>query len=183
MTDRIGLQLREQLTQYVHKRVSNHSDAEDLLQDILLKVLSNPGPAEADKLLYWVIAIARNQLTDYYRARGRNNRNVSAEEEQMPAADEEDISTGVKEALRGVLGELIGTLSEQDQHALRTVDLNGTSQKDFALGLGVDYTTAKSRVQRARKRLRLALERCCKIELDRRGTPTACNPREADDCC
>ena len=183
MTDRIGLQLREQLTKYVHKRVSNHSDAEDLLQDILLKVLSNPGPAEADKLLYWVFAIARNQLTDYYRARGRNNHNVSVEEEQMPAADEEDISAGVKEALRGVLGELIGTLSEQDQHALRTVDLNGTSQKDFALGLGVDYTTAKSRVQRARQRLRLALERCCKIELDRRGAPTACEPRESSDCC
>ncbi len=183
MTDRTGQQLREQLTRYVHKRVSNHSDAEDLLQDILLKVLSNPGPAEADKLLYWVFAIARNQLTDYYRARGRNNHNVSLEEEQMPAADEEDISAGVKEALRGVLGELIGELSEQDQHALRTVDLNGTSQKDFALGLGVEYTTAKSRVQRARKRLRRALERCCKIELDRRGAPTACKPGEGNDCC
>ena len=105
MTDRIGLQLREQLTNYVHKRVSNHSDADDLLQDILLKVLSNPGPAEADKLLYWVFAIARNQLTDYYRARGRNNHNVSLEEEQMPAAaaDEEDISAGIKKLYVGCL--------------------------------------------------------------------------------
>lgn len=101
----------------------------------------------------------------------------------MPTVDEEDISAGVKEALRGVLGELIGELSEQDQHALRTVDLNGTPQKDYAQELGINYATAKSRVQRARKRLRLALERCCKIELDRRGAPTACKPREGNDCC
>ncbi len=183
MTDRSGLQLRERLTKYVHKRVSNYSDAEDLLQDILLKVLSNPEPAGADKLLFWVFAIARNQLTDYYRARGRNKRNLSLEEEHIPAAADEDVSAGLKEALSGVLDELIDTLSERDQHALRTVDLNGASQKDFALRLGIDYTTAKSRVQRARKRLRLALERCCRIELDRRGTPMACKPREGNDCC
>ena len=182
-TDRIGSQLREQLASYIHKRVSDPSDAEDLQQDILLKVLSNQGPVEADKLVYWVFAIARNQVTDYYRSSARRKSTLLLNDEQLPAVDEEDISAGIKASLSEALSELIGELSEQDQHVLRTVDLDGMSQKEFALQQGLDYTTAKSRVQRARKRLRLALERCCEIELDRRGAPTSCKARENRDCC
>ena len=40
------------------------------------------------------------------------------------------------------LAELMAALSEQDQHALRAVDLQGMSQKDYADQLGIDYTTA-----------------------------------------
>ena len=51
------------------------------------------------------------------------------------------------------LGRLMGPLSEQDQHALRAVELQGMSQKEYADSLGLNYTTAKSRIQRARKPL------------------------------
>ena len=182
MADHLGLQLQEQLSKFVHNRLSNPADAEDLLQDILLKVVSNSGPIEADKLLYWVFAVARNQVIDYYRARGRDPRHVSVEEVHL-TADEEKNSSRLKKALSGVLGELIGELSEQDQHALRAVDLGGMSQKDYATNLGIEYTSAKSRVQRARKRLRRVLEQCCSLELDRRGTPIACEPKEGNTCC
>ena len=182
MADHLGLQLRQQLSTFVHNRVSNPEDAEDLMQDILLKVISSTSPIEADKQVYWVFAIARNRVIDYYRAYGRAPPILAVEE--MPlTADEEKNPPGVKEALRGVLGELIGELSERDQHALKAVDLGGMSQKDYATSLDIDYTTAKSRVQRARKRLRRVLEQCCSFELDRRGHPIACQPNEGNDCC
>ncbi len=95
MADHLGLQLQEQLSKFVHNRVSNPADAEDLLQDILLKVVSNSGPIEADKLLYWVFAVARNQVIDYYRARGRDPLHVSVEELHL-TADEEKNSPGLK---------------------------------------------------------------------------------------
>ena len=85
--------------------------------------------------------------------------------------------------LRGALEVLMARLSEQDQEALRAVDLDGFSQKEYADSLGLNYATAKSRVQRARKRLRREFERCCTVVLDRRGTPLACTPRHQSVCC
>jgi len=182
MSDRLGLQLREALSKFVRHRVSSPADAEDLIQDILLKVISNPGPAQADKQLYWVFAVARNRVTDYYRSSRRQFTRVSVEEVQL-SADEQREVPAIKEALSGVLGEMIGQLSDRDQDALRAVDLEGMSQKEYASNLGIDYTSAKSRVQRARKRLRRVLEQCCSFELDRRGTPIACEPKKDNECC
>ena len=81
------------------------------------------------------------------------------------------------------LGRLMGPLSEQDQHALRAVELQGMSQKEYADSLGLNYTTAKSRIQRARKPLRREFDRCCEIILDRRGAPIECTPRRKSTCC
>ncbi len=182
MSDQIAPQLLEQLTNYVHWRVSNRTDAEDLVQDILLKIISKPGPTRADKMLYWVFAIARNRVIDYYRAHGRDPARVSVERAQL-IAEEETNPSGIEGALSGILGEMMGGLSKQDQQALRAVDLEGLSQKDYATRLGIDYSSAKSRVQRARKRLRRVVEQCCRIELDRRGAPIACEPKEQNSCC
>ncbi len=182
MDDQVGLLLRKRLSGWVHKRVNNPADAEDLLQDILLKVISNSAPVDSDKLLNWVFAIARNRIIDYYRVRGRDHHQVLLEETHVTSAEEPD-APGVKAALRGVLSELMGELSTQDRQVLIAVDLEGMSQKAYALSLGIDYSTAKSRVQRARKRLRHVLEHCCRIELDRRGKPILCEPRRGSDCC
>ena len=147
MTVQVGLKLQQQLSKFVHNRVGNPADAEDLLQDILLKAVSRRGPSEADKLLYWLFAIARNQVTDYYRERARDFPQVSPDDVQL-SAEEEINSTGIpeipeiKDALHGVLGELMGELSEQDQHALIAVDLQGMSQKSYAADLGLDYSSA-----------------------------------------
>jgi len=182
MSERLDSQLREALSRFVHHRVSSPADAEDLIQDILLKVISNPGPAQADQQLYWVFAVARNRVVDYYRSRGRQLPRVSVEDVQLTADEEREVPA-IKEALSRVLGELIDQLSDRDQHVLRAVDLEGLSQKEYAKNLGINYTSAKSRVQRARKRLRRVLEQCCSFELDRRGAPIACEPNKGNECC
>ncbi len=46
----------------------------------------------------------------------------------------------------------------------------GLSQKDLANRLGISYSGAKSRVQRARRMVRDMLMICCHFEFDRRGT-------------
>lgn len=177
-----GQELHARLARFVANSVRDPADAEDVLQDILLKLAGGEGPSEADKLLPWVFAVARNRVIDYHRARGRVDRRVTAIEEPLPD-DVPEAPSGSPIALSGALDDLMEALSEQDRHVLRAVDLGGMSQKDYAASLGIDYTTAKSRVQRARKRLRREFERCCKFEFDRRGSPIACEPRRESDCC
>jgi RNA polymerase sigma-70 factor (ECF subfamily) len=66
---------------------------------------------------------------------------------------------------------MLALLPEDDREALRLTDLDELPQKDLAAKLGVSLGAAKSRVQRARTRLKQAVLECCRVELDRRGRP------------
>ena len=173
----LAAKLSEELGRFVRNRISDPADAEDVLQDVFVKVLSNAGPEDADKLLPWIYAIARNRVIDFYRKRHREREGLQARRVEPQAPDHQVAGIDLSGALEG----LMSLLSPQDQHALRAVDLGGLSQKDYAEQLGLDYTTAKSRVQRARKRLRREFDQCCEIVLDTRGAPVSCTSRSP--CC
>ena len=178
--NQLAADLYARLDRYVRNRVSNSADAEDVLQDVFVKVLGGKGPNEAAKLLPWVFAVARNRIIDFYRERHRQRQRTDADRAGGgvgSANDEHPVD------LQEAVAALMRLLSEQDQHALRAVDLKGMSQRDYADSLGLDYTTAKSRIQRARKRLRREFDRCCEIILDRRGAPIECMPRQKSACC
>ena len=67
------------------------------------------------------------------------------------------------------LKELIDELPEPYRQALILTEYQGLSQKQLAENLGIWLSGAKSRVQRARGKLREILLRCCHFEFDRRG--------------
>jgi RNA polymerase sigma-70 factor (ECF subfamily) len=73
-------------------------------------------------------------------------------------------------------------LDEPDREALRLVDAEGLGQKELAARLGLSITGAKSRVQRARRRLKEVLTDCCEIEMDRRGNAIGYTPRNCTSC-
>ena len=178
LIDHTAADLRARLGRYVRRRVGHPPDAEDVLQDIFVRLLGSDGPNEASKLLPWAFSVARNRVIDFYRERGRQLAWADgAVESDGPERDETRLD------LRDALTSLMSRLPEHDQEALRMVDLGGMSQKDYARSLGLRYVTAKSRVQRARKRLRREFERCCALVLDGRGAPLECNPRHESNCC
>ena len=61
--------------------------------------------------------------------------------------------------------------------ALRLTEWREVSQKEMAKRLGLSDSGAKSRVQRARRKLKQMLLDCCEVELDRRGTVLDLRPR------
>jgi RNA polymerase sigma-70 factor (ECF subfamily) len=60
-------------------------------------------------------------------------------------------------------------LPEPYSQALILTEYEGLSQKEMAERLGISFSGAKSRVQRARRKLRDLLLQCCHFELDRRA--------------
>jgi DNA-directed RNA polymerase specialized sigma24 family protein len=93
-------------------------------------------------------------------------------------------------ALSDCLEPMLDMLSAADAGVLRRIDLHGEAQTTLAASLGIPLSTLKSRVQRARTRLRAAFDSCCTIELSRKGAPVAfergaacapeCRPGEFD---
>ena len=52
---------------------------------------------------------------------------------------------------------------------LQQYEIEGLSQKEISLKENISLSSVKSRIQRGRKKLKSALNECCKFELDKRG--------------
>lgn len=165
----IWAELGARLRRFVGSRINDPHAADDVTQDVLLKVQAQLDALPPDdKLPAWVFAVARNAVVDYYRARaGRDHAEVDAVE---PAADADDAQrTEAVRDLAPCLARMAELLPEPYREAMKLADFQGLAQQEVADRLGISLSGAKSRVQRARRQLRDMVLDCCRVERDGRG--------------
>ena len=177
-------QLGDRLRGYVARRV-NPGDADDVVQSVMVKLLEHRDRVAHESARAWLFAVTRNAVAEYYRQhRATVDLDAFGDVPETDLADPADRAIG---DLSDCLDPMLGMLSESDADVLRRVDLQGEAQTELASSLGVPLSTIKSRVQRARARLRAAFDACCAIDLSRTGTPigfersSACAPGCATD--
>ena len=173
------------LQQFIRRRVSDETAAEDMLQDVFLDIHQHIDTLrDVKKLESWIYQVTRNAIIDYYRSK-RATTTLDAPEalqlaEELP---DEDIVTELFPSVRA----MIMSLKAQDRQALILTEYQGLTQKELAERLGISLSGAKSRVQRAREKLKQQLLKCCHFELDRRNQILDYQPRcqrcETAACC
>lgn len=77
---------------------------------------------------------------------------------------------------------LMNALPADQRDALLTAAAGELTQSKAAAVAGISTPGMKSRVQRARGTVRATIERCCTVELDARGHPTALTPHAPERC-
>lgn len=174
------------LRHFIRKRVSDEETTEDVLQEVFLKIHQHIDTLkEAKKLESWVYQITRNAIIDSYRRKEKPTEALDAPEmtdmpEELP---DDDIVTELSPAVRA----MVRSLPEPDRQALILTEYQGLTQKEFGERLGLSFSGAKSRVQRAREKLKQMLLDCCHFEVDRRGHVIGYQPRcqccETGACC
>ncbi len=175
--EHIWHEFAEKLGQFIRARVSDPATAEDILQDVFLKIQQRLGQLQdSAKLQGWIYLIARNAVIDHYRTRKET---VPVPETLPAAAAENDPEI---EALKASFRRMIHSLPEPYREALVLTELEGCTQKELAERLGISLSGAKSRVQRARSQLKKVLHECCTFEFDRRGKVIECQPRTRSGC-
>lgn len=168
-----------ELQVFLRRRVADPATAEDLMQSVWLKVHERFGSLrEADKVAPWLFQIARHALIDHQR---RLRPTEALPPEIAPEETEAELPD-----LRPAIVRFLDVLPAEDREALRLTEFDGLTQRELAERLGLSLSGAKSRVQRARAKLREQLEQCCRFEFDRRGNiieahslPTG----SGQDCC
>jgi RNA polymerase sigma-70 factor, ECF subfamily len=166
------------LLAFIARRVRDRDTAEDLLQEVMLRIHRHAGELDnASAVTAWVHQIARNAITDHYRrAASRRERPAGielGEDEAEPEPEDDAARREIAACLRPLLDELPSLHRE----ALALTELGRLSQADAARRLGVSASGMKSRVQRGRAQLGELLVACCEIDLDRRARVTAYEPR------
>jgi len=149
---------------FVRRRVFDPHDVNDLVQDIFLKInLGVDSLRDKEKVGNWIYQIARNTISDYYRKKGPTDATNPA---SLSTHDDSPQWNGY---LVEFIPSFVDQLDCKDKEAIVAADIKGISQKEFAQAKGLSYSAAKSRIQRAREKLKLLFNECCRIKADRYG--------------
>lgn len=150
------------LTAYLTRMTGNAADADDLLQETLLRIARALQDFEGrSSLKTWSFRIATNVAIDFLRKVGREKLVELGDTEVPSEADEEDqlVVVEMNDCVRGV----IDTLPADYRSALVLNQLEGMTAAEVAEVCGVSLATAKIRIHRAKARLRDALEKECEF--------------------
>ena len=164
-----------------HKRVygicyrftGDAADAEDITQDVILKVYRNLASLDQDTGSFqtWITTLTRNMLVDNYRRsrldRATDSMDVSASaEEDGPTVSERLADTRPNQEQRFAGLELkariqaaLAKLSPDLREAVILRDLEDMDYKEIALVLKIPEGTVKSRISRGRGELARLLQR------------------------
>jgi len=162
--EKIWGEYRTALKAFLHSKIANPADVDDVLQDILIKTHKNMGQIRShDSIKSWLFQVANNTIIDFYRSSAKNN---DLKEDDLWFSEEE---AEIKSELSQCIEPFIHSLPESSAELLTAIDIQGESQKQYAESLGISYSTLKSRVQKARTELRGLFDNCCHMKLDAQG--------------
>ena len=160
----LWLDHKSELRNFVLKRVHDTDLANDILQEVLLKVykfcISKSG---VKNVRSWLFQIARNTIIDHYRKQSK----ISIRE-NLPDIIEEDENLAFKDALN-YIQPMLDFLPFEYSVPLKLADIDNMKQADIALQLNLSLSATKSRIQRARQLLKAEFITCCHFETDATG--------------
>lgn len=166
--------LYSELVAFVQKKVRDRPTAEDIVQDVFIKVHTRSGQLkEADKITGWIYQITRNAVADYFRKNSRARESATI--------DWESSYYEFNDCVGYCLRVLMSTLPDKYRLPLELTEIENLSQYEVAERLNISYSGARSRVQRARKMLKQKLNELYIVKTDAYGNVTSCENRIP--CC
>ncbi len=171
------------LRAFVSRRVYRAEDADDILQEVFVRIHRRLGSLrQKDYLSAWLFQITRNAIADHYRSGPEQEQPLADDFDAPASADNDSEEQSGPSELSACVVPMIAALPEKYRDALIMTDLNGMTQQEAASHIGVSLSGMKSRVQRGRKQIKDMLLTCCRVELDRLGGVVDFAPRDNDSC-
>jgi len=155
-----------------YRFTGNPTDAEDLTQDVFLKVYSNLSSFDSARgsLQVWIATMTRNLLVDNFR-RTRNQRATSSLDDGWESAEElkpvdrltargpSPHESAARKELAKMVQNALARVSVELREAVILRDLQDLDYKEIAQVLDIPEGTVKSRISRGRAELARLLER------------------------
>lgn len=163
-----------ELRGWLRARAPVASEVEDILQDSFIKALR-----QGDRFLAveqpraWLFEITRNTLIDRLRA----HKPLAPLPPDWEDTPDEPQQLATVDALVACVPRVLSELDAKDREAIELCDLQGLPQAEFARLKGLTLPAAKSRVQRARQRMRERMAQGCQVSFEAGGRVADFVPR------
>ena len=149
------LNQRRKLLGYLRSKGLSDEVAEDLLQELSLKILNQP-PRDIERIISWLYAALRNLMIDHLRKQNRAAKKI----EKFVAGEDfhfEDLESTVCRCINDLLPLLRPTYND----VLRAVEFDEKDYAELAKADGVSENTVAVRAHRAREALKKELVNLC----------------------
>jgi len=154
------------LKTYIMKHVPDKFEAEDILQEVGIRMQKNVNKIkDITNIEAWLYRIAYNLIVDYFRRANKYTLIEDIDEISVPDVPEQENYKETAECLLKLLEYLPATYKE----AIIESDYNGEKQSILGQKWGLSNSGSKTRVQRARKKLKAVLLSCCEVKSDNAG--------------
>lgn len=151
----------KRLYRFILKNIGNTSDAEDLTQQTFLEAARSYATYRGESALStWLYGIAMN-LTRNYLSRAPHRKYNFVDEtalEKLPSAGHDIADVLINRQVMEALQKELEGLPDEMREVLLLVALEEVSYEEAAMMLSIPLGTVRSRVSRARNRLRQRLE-------------------------
>lgn len=167
---------------YLHHWLLKQSGDQELAADLLQETFLRAFNQKSDFCLIndqkaWLFKVANNLLTDELRKNKRSQLNETDTFHRIYSAVEE---LRPVDNLAQCLPKALNKLSPIDREIIESCDIQGVKQFDYAALHGISVPAAKSRIQRARGKLRQILKCQCQIRFDEHQQVCCFTPQKAN---
>jgi RNA polymerase sigma-70 factor (ECF subfamily) len=156
---------RDPIFRFAYRLLGSAEAAEDVAHDCFLGLIKDPGRFDSSKasLRTYLYAAARNQAAKRYQSFGRETAIEELAEEPRSADRKGPIALVLDNELAGEVERAIAGLPPLHREALVLFEYEDLSLAEIAAIVGADSGTVKSRLFRAREKLRASLDRYFRI--------------------
>jgi RNA polymerase sigma factor (sigma-70 family) len=142
---------------FLEKRLGRRDVAEDVLQEAFARGLDKLSTLrDGEAAIPWFYRMLRNAAVDHQRRGGAAARALARFAHELEEVDEP-----TRDEICQCIGRLAGTLKPEYADALRRIEIDGVTVKDYAAERGLSSGNAAVRVHRAREALRRQLAASC----------------------
>jgi len=158
----------EKIKKFISSLIRDEWSSEDLVQETFIKVDQNlDSVKDRSRISSWIYRIAYNTAMDYLNNRHTRLFRSSVELTDLQHMSEFDKTMEQHQMSQCVRGK-VSRLPDNLRSVLLLFDLEGFSHDEIAEVLGITPENAKTRLHRARKKLKDILEKECLFEKDER---------------
>ena len=149
------LPLKNQLYRLALRITLNQTEAEDIVQDTLIKVWSKRDYwPEIDSIEAFCLTICRNMALDRLKKKGNDHESLESKHTPEPSATSDPYKLMMRKDRVETVRKLVNTLPEKQRSCMQLRDFEGKSYKEVAEILGITEEQVKVNIFRARQTIK-----------------------------
>jgi RNA polymerase sigma-70 factor (ECF subfamily) len=139
--------------------VGNNEDAEDVAQEVLIRLWNNRDKVDGARLPAWVARVTRNACMDHLRKQRSYRAIVSEQDGEETLSDASDQSPDPRSMLetsdlKGRIEEALGRMEEPYRSVVIMREIQGMAYAEISEALEIPMNTVKTNLHRGRQMLR-----------------------------